>query len=77
MTHEPTLLECPRCLNTKEWFRATEPAPGECTKCHSRQFWHVITHRRAPGFVKVMASKGHQFLKGPDFKEDPKGWVKS
>lgn len=75
-SNEPTFLECPRCLNTIEWYRETNPAPGHCTKCHTNRFWNVVKKRRAPGFVKVMSSQGYQFLKGPDFQEDPKGWVK-
>lgn len=73
---EATLLECPRCLNIKAWYRATEPAPGECPKCHTRRPWNVIKERRAPGFVKVMSHQGHQFLNGPGFQEDPKAGVK-
>ena len=75
---EPTLLECPRCHRVIEWYRATTPAPGECTKCHTRQFWKVVAGRRVrePGFVKVMSSQGSQFLTGPGFQEDPNAWRK-
>jgi hypothetical protein len=72
---EPTLLECPRCLNTIGWYRDVTPAPGTCTKCHSRQYWNVVKQRRAPGYVRVMSHLGSQVLKGPHFQEDPKAWV--
>jgi len=72
---KPTLLECPRCLLTIDWYRETTPAPGHCPKCHTNRFWNVVTQRRAPGFVRVMSHLGTQELKGPHFIEDPKAWV--
>ena len=78
MTHDPILLECPNCLSAKDWYRATEPAPGSCPKCKSKRPWNVVKSRRVrpKGFVRVYSYKGGQELTGPDFQEDPNAWVK-
>jgi len=43
-------LECPRCLRTRVWDRASQPeGPGYCT-CGAWAFWRVYKPR-PPGSV--------------------------
>lgn len=65
------LLECPRCLHSREWTREVQPdGPGECF-CGTFQDWRVLKKPREPGHVRLLTDKGWVDLK-PPFYRDPR-----
>jgi len=81
---EEFILQCPKCKKIKTWLRRDNDItyygpPGKCL-CGCRKPWNVLKEdprlKQTKGFVKVISDKGYQYLHGPNFQENPKGWIK-
>ncbi len=65
------ILECPRCLHSREGdFSETNP-PGKCP-CKSFQPWRVVKQKRPPGFVRLLTDDGWKELYPPHYAEPNK-----
>lgn len=65
------ILECPRCLRTREGDFSEKNPPGEC-ECRTFQPWRAVKARRPlfpAGSVRLITDQGTQTLHPPYYRE--------